>query len=188
MNARQRRFVAEYLVDLNATQAATRAGYSPKTANREGTRLLSNAVIAAAVSKAAARQLDKADLSAAMVIASIRDQVDGDVRALFDERGNLRPIHTLTKEQAQLITGFDVVKRNLTAGDGATDTIIKVRLADRGRYVELAAKHLGMLVERHEHKVVSEVRALPTDTLTAELEALSRKLGAGVAQKALEDA
>jgi phage terminase small subunit len=42
MNARRRRFVAEYLKDLNATQAAIRAGYSPKTANEQGAQLLAN--------------------------------------------------------------------------------------------------------------------------------------------------
>ena len=48
---KHQRFVAEYLKDLNATQAAIRAGYSPKTANRQGSRLLSNADIQAAIAK-----------------------------------------------------------------------------------------------------------------------------------------
>lgn len=41
LTEKQKRFVAEYLVDLNATQAAIRAGYSPKTANRIGSQNLS---------------------------------------------------------------------------------------------------------------------------------------------------
>ena len=45
----QRRFVDEYLVDLNATQAAIRAGYSPKAARQQGSRLLTNAAIAEAI-------------------------------------------------------------------------------------------------------------------------------------------
>lgn len=49
---RQQRFVDEYLVDLNATQAAIRAGYSTHTANEQGARLLANASIAAAVQAA----------------------------------------------------------------------------------------------------------------------------------------
>lgn len=51
---KQQPFVAEYLVDLNATQAAIRAGYAAKTANREGSRLLSNVDIADAVAAKAA--------------------------------------------------------------------------------------------------------------------------------------
>lgn len=44
---RQKTFCEEYLIDLNATQAAIRAGYSPATANRIGSRLLTNVVIRA---------------------------------------------------------------------------------------------------------------------------------------------
>ena len=42
MTDKQKKFVDEYLIDLNATQAAIRAGYSPKTANEQGARLLTN--------------------------------------------------------------------------------------------------------------------------------------------------
>lgn len=47
MNAKQKRFAEEYLIDLNATQAAIRAGYSPKTAQVQGARLLSNVMVSA---------------------------------------------------------------------------------------------------------------------------------------------
>jgi phage terminase small subunit len=49
LTAKQARFVEEYLCDLNATQAAIRAGYSPKTATVQGSRLLTNAKVAAAI-------------------------------------------------------------------------------------------------------------------------------------------
>ena len=51
LNDKQRRFVAEYLIDLNATQAAIRAGYSKKTAGSQGQRLLTNVEIAVVVSR-----------------------------------------------------------------------------------------------------------------------------------------
>src|SRR5262245_37358553 len=63
----------------------------------------------------------------------------GDIRELYDEHGNFKPISSLTYEQQLLIAGFDIVKRNITAGDGKVDTILKVKLIDRGRFVELAA-------------------------------------------------
>ncbi len=49
LTPKQHRFVTEYLVDLNATQAAIRAGYSPKTAPQQGSRLLRNAVVQQAI-------------------------------------------------------------------------------------------------------------------------------------------
>src|SRR5690242_9684337 len=52
MTPRQRRFIDEYLLDLNATQAAIRAGYSARTANEQGARLLTNASVASAIQAA----------------------------------------------------------------------------------------------------------------------------------------
>ena len=74
-----------------------------------------------------------------------------DLRALFTPEGNFRPIHELTESEAAMIAGVDVVKRNITAGDGQTDLVLKVRLVDRAKYVEMAAKHHGLLTEKIEH-------------------------------------
>lgn len=65
---KQKRFVAEYLIDLNATQAAIRAGYAAKTANREGSRLLSNVDIANAIASGAQKRIQRAEVSAQDVI------------------------------------------------------------------------------------------------------------------------
>jgi phage terminase small subunit len=60
---KQRRFVDEYLIDINATQAAIRAGYAKSGARTEGARLLANADISAAVEKRLARVAKKADVT-----------------------------------------------------------------------------------------------------------------------------
>ena len=49
LTPKQHRFVTEYLVDLNASQAALRAGYSPRTAPQQGSRLLKNVEVQAAI-------------------------------------------------------------------------------------------------------------------------------------------
>lgn len=56
LTEKRQRFVDEYLIDLNATQAAIRAGYSVKTANEQGARLLANVSIQEAISKAMAER------------------------------------------------------------------------------------------------------------------------------------
>jgi phage terminase small subunit len=68
---KRQRFVEEYLVDLNATRAAIRAGYSPRTANREGARLLSNAVIAEAISERQKRREERTEVTQDMVVAGL---------------------------------------------------------------------------------------------------------------------
>nr|PZN74803.1 MAG: terminase small subunit [Pseudomonadota bacterium] len=151
LTPKQARFVAEYLKDLNATQAAIRAGYSKRSAQEQSSRLLSNDMVRAAVQAAQARQLEAAELDAITTKRVIGWQVRRDIRRLFDERGNLKPIHELTEEEASYIAGIEVVKRNLTAGDASTDTILKVKLEDRGKYVEMAAKHFGLLEDKVTH-------------------------------------
>ena len=71
LTPRQARFVKEYLVDLNGTQAAIRAGYSPRTANEQSTRLLANVHIKAAVDAGAATQHAQLDLTAQKVLTEL---------------------------------------------------------------------------------------------------------------------
>lgn len=96
------------------------------------------------------RLLKDEALSVESTVEAIRRGQQYDPRALFDDTGALRPIHTLSEDEAFAIAGFDVVRRNLDGGDGHSDTIVKIKLVDRGRYVELAAKHQGMLTEKLE--------------------------------------
>lgn len=150
LNPRHARFVAEYLVDLNATQAAIRAGYSRKTANEQGARLLANVSVAAAIAAGTARHLDRAELSAVRVLEELRRLAFSNVHDLFDADGNLRPIHRLTREEAASIASLEVVIKNVAAGDGHTDTIHKLKLWDKVRTLETLAKHFKLLVDRIE--------------------------------------
>ena len=151
MNEKHRRFVAEYLIDLNATNAAIRAGYSRKTARAQGSRLLADADIGAAIVAGQTKALDKAELTASRVLEELRRLAFSDAKALFDEHGNLRPIHDLTPEQSAAIASIEVIKRNLTTGDGATDTIYKIKTWDKTRSLEMLAKHFALLTEKIEH-------------------------------------
>ena len=71
LNAKQQRFVDEYLIDLNGTQAAIRAGYSPHTANEQGSRLLAHVGVRAAVQAGRQRLTESADITAAQVLERI---------------------------------------------------------------------------------------------------------------------
>lgn len=151
MTPKQERFVAEYLKDLNATQAAIRCGYSEKTAKQQGSRLLTNADVAEAVAAGKAKQLDAAELTAVRVLEEMRRLAMVDLRSFFDEAGNLRPIHELTAEQGAALASFEVIKKNAEAGDGVIDTVHKFKVWDKPRALEMLAKHFGLLVEKVQH-------------------------------------
>ena len=68
LTPKQQRFVEEYLIDLNATQAAIRAGYSEKTAQEQSSRLLSNVMVQEAVQKAKNKLSERTELTVDMVV------------------------------------------------------------------------------------------------------------------------
>ena len=71
LTPKQARFVEEYLIDLNATQAARRAGYSARTANEQGCRLLANVSVADAIAAAQNRRAQRTEVSADRVVAEL---------------------------------------------------------------------------------------------------------------------
>ena len=71
LTEKQRRFVDEYLIDLNATAAAKRAGYSAKTAQEQGARLLSNVKVAAEIQKRKADRLERVEITQDLVVQEV---------------------------------------------------------------------------------------------------------------------
>lgn len=73
LTPKQKAFVDEYLIDLNATQACIRAGYSKKTADRIGPELLGNPCVSAAIQKAIQERQRRTEVTQDMVIHEIAD-------------------------------------------------------------------------------------------------------------------
>ena len=71
MNDKQKRFCEEYLIDLNATQAAVRAGYAPKTAYSQGQRLLKDVEIAETITKLKSMQSKRTGITADRVLEEL---------------------------------------------------------------------------------------------------------------------
>ncbi len=87
------RFVSEYLVDLNATQAAIRAGYSVKTAQQQGSRLLLNVVVAAEIAKKNQSRLDKVEYDAAELLRELLEENNANLKQIYNADGSIKPIH-----------------------------------------------------------------------------------------------
>ena len=90
LNAKQKRFCKEYLIDLNGTAAAKRAGYSAHTAKVQASRLLSNDAIRDYINSAAAAALERVDVSVGWVLNGIKNVVERcsqAVKPVLDSRG-----------------------------------------------------------------------------------------------------
>lgn len=92
-------------------------------------------------------QLAKVGVTAEMVKARLGLLAFQDIRKVFDEQGNLRPLHTLDDDTAPMIAGLEVIIKNAEAGDGHTDRVHKIRIVDQVKPLEILARHFGLLVE-----------------------------------------
>jgi phage terminase small subunit len=86
LTPKQLRFVDEYLVDLNATQAAIRAGYSANTAQEQGARLLSNVIVSAAVAERMNERAERTEITQDMVLRRWWQIATADPRKLIEYR------------------------------------------------------------------------------------------------------
>jgi phage terminase small subunit len=141
LTPKQQRFVEEYLVDLNATQAAIRAGYSAKTANEQGSRLLAHVSIASAVQSAIAARSERTQVTADRVVAELAKIGFSDMRK-FSTWGPagvmLRDSETLQGEDAACVAE---VSQTITDGGGGT---LKFKLHDKVTSLKLLGQHVGM--------------------------------------------
>jgi phage terminase small subunit len=116
LTPKQRLFVAEYLKDLNATQAAIRSGYPKKTANRVGPENLSKPVIQAALSQAR-NSIEKREEAALLSAYETERELDRvikfNLKEFVDEEGNPKDLHLLTDEQAACIKELSLIETPL---------------------------------------------------------------------------
>jgi phage terminase small subunit len=151
LTPKQRRFVAEYGVDLNATQAAIRAGYAKGSANVTGCQLLANPNIAHLVAKSQSKHLEVANITAERVMQELGRLAFANLPSFYREDGSLKSMGELTPEQGAALAGVETMQRNVTAGDGETETVYKVKLWDKPRSLDTLVKVLGMVTEKVEH-------------------------------------
>lgn len=164
LTAKQEFFCKEYLIDLNATQAAMRAGYSEKTANEQGSRLLANVKVQRRIKELKDARSERTQIDADWLLRQLGEEALADVADLYDEAtGALKPVHKWPKIWRQgLVAGIDVNQLTL---DGQTiGETVKVKLADRTRIKELIGKHVdvGAFRDRvsHEGSLTEDVAAL----------------------------
>ena len=146
LTPKQAAFVAEYLVDLNATQAAIRAGYSKRTAYRIASELLQKTSVSEALQTAMRERAKRTEITADRVLEQYARLAFADVRQLFQDDGTLKPMSEWPDDAAAMVNGIEVVELD---GD-PPGRIKKLKLVDKRASLADIAKHLGMLKEHVE--------------------------------------
>lgn len=174
------RFVREYLVDRNATQAALRAGYSPASAAVTGCRLLKDVKVAAAIAEGEAKLAAKTESMVDRILAEIDALALGRIDDVLDFSGEtvrLRAAHEMPATGRALLSAMKV-RRVVTGDDEAEPSreveVTEIKLWNKLDALRLALQHRGLLVNRHEH--VGRVELVHAD----DTEALQRRAAEGV--------
>ena len=144
MTPKQSRFVQEYLIDLNATRAAIRAGYSERTANEQGAQNL--AKLSNEIAAAIAERSKRTEITADRVIKELAVLAFTDFRkAVSWGPGGVRliPSDELSGDEAAIIAEVS----ETVSKDGGS---IKAKRYDKLKALELLGRHLGLFVERKE--------------------------------------
>jgi phage terminase small subunit len=149
LTARQARFVAEYLVDLNACQAAIRAGYSPKVAETCGPRLLRNAQVADAISKAKEARTVRTEITQDRVLEELAALAFSDVTHYsVDDAGRLTVADGAPPSSRRAISS--IKKRRIVDKDGGVTHEVEIKLWDKPGPLKLAGRHVGLFPDRVE--------------------------------------
>lgn len=155
LTAKQQRFVQEYLVDLNATQAAIRAGYSAKTARSIAQENLTKPDIASAIAAAQQKRALRVEVTQDRVLQELGRLAFFDIRKLYNSDGSLKQPHELDDDAAAVLAGIDVVEMaggGEFGGDEGVKHIPmytkKAKVWDKAAALGLAMRHLGMLNDK----------------------------------------
>ena len=137
------------MVDLNATQAAIRAGYSEKTAGSQAFDLLKKPEIQNAIHDAQKKLSERTQITQERVLAEYAKIAFLDPRKLFNDDGQIKPISELDDDVAAAIGGIDVIV-SPSDGEGEPDYTKKIKLIDKKGALDSIARHLGMFKDKVE--------------------------------------
>ena len=136
---REQRFVEEYLIDLNGTQAAIRAGYSPWSAGHICQELLQKPTIAKEIERLEAERAMRTRISADSALVGIARLALSDIRRLVNPDGTIKLVDTWDDDIAMAVQSIKVVEESTGA------RIKEIRLADKAQPLDMLARHLGVL-------------------------------------------
>lgn len=165
---KQEMFCREYLIDLNATQAAIRAGYSEKTANRIAAKLLSKVDIQNSIAQLKAQRNEQVNIDAAYVLRRLVEIDQMDVLDIMTDDMSIKPVSEWPASWRRYLSGFDLA--DMFEGRGEDREMVgilkKVKWPDKVKNLELLGKHVSVMAfkEQIDQKVTATHNIMPVPT------------------------
>ena len=154
LTPKQEAFVQEYLIDLNATQAAIRAGYSEKTSSEMGYENLNKPQILDAIAEAKAERSARTEITQDMVLQELAKIGFSDIRnvaawgsapVIEDDGAMTYPVELVNSSEIDDNTAAAISEVSLTAQG------VKVKMIDKKGALDSIGRHLGMFIDKTEH-------------------------------------
>lgn len=160
LTAKRQRFAQEYVIDLNGTAAARRAGYSERTANEQAARLLANASVQAEVSRLMAERSKRTEINADHVLKRMAEIDAMDVLDIMNDDMSLKPVSEWPKVWRQYLSGFDLAEMFEGNGDARemVGILKKIKWPDKLKNLEMLGRHFGMFNDKLELSKGPKVR------------------------------
>lgn len=152
---RQLRFIEQFMIDGNATQAAVRAGFSTKTAQQQGARLLSNVVVSAEIARRRTLLSRRYEISADRVVSEYAKIAFARVTdyTTFGPKG-------VTARDSKDIdeSALDAIAEVKERSGKGSRRCVSIKLHSKTEALHALGKHLGLFVDRHEHEIGERLR------------------------------
>ena len=162
MTKKQKRFIEEYLIDLNATQAAIRAGYSPDTAKSIGSENLTKPDITAQIARAMAERSRRTGVNADRVIMEL-------AKIAFVNANDVIDPKTATIKEGALPEDTAAIQSVKVKTFGEDGLEREIKMADKLKTLELLGKHLGMFRDKLEVSGTLETEKTKLDDLLQQM-------------------
>ena len=142
MTPKKKKFAKEYIIDLNATQAAIRSGYSKKTAKSQGQRLLTDDDIHYQLEKEIKKREKRTEITGDMIVKELATVAFVKESDFYHDDGRVKLLSELTDSQKSALASFGV--KSVHIGDGEYEEIPIFKMQDKMKALEMLGKHFGI--------------------------------------------
>lgn len=160
LTEKQQRFVDEYLIDLNATQASIRAGYSVKTANEQGSQNLAKLSIQQAIAEQMAERSKRTGINQDRVVLELAKIAFVKMTDIVDSQGRIK-----SDASADDLACIESVKYKESESDTGSSVEREVKIASKLKALELLGKHLGMWNDKLDVNITQPIVITGEDAL-----------------------
>lgn len=160
LTVKQRMFVEEYLIDLNATQAAIRAGYSAKTADQQGSRMLANVKVQQAIAERMAERSRRTGVNQDRVVLELAKIAFVRMTDVVDSNGRIKQ-----GASTDDLSCIESIKYKESDNEFGGSVEREVKIASKLKALELLGKHLGMWNDKLDVNVAAPIIISGADAL-----------------------